>query len=292
MLKMKEVIAESSSVSIGQNEEMEFPPGFRFCPFSWELIQCYVKNKNDGVPLPIQIPVADIYECHPERLPVGFLVVFRQYKDQKGSRVKRSTDGGYWKTTSKDIEITDGENKKIGYLKKFKFMEEKGRNPRNWIMHEYRDLDTNSAKEETTSSANSSRISRYVMCKIYKVGKDPINSPQAIEYTETEIEFEGSCSIPQNHSISINGYHPHQTSSQNMNQFYDNEEEESSIPHTIPISSQSNEGGCLGGLHPTDSIDNVLEFPTSDASALLLDMNQFHDQFPEGPFYIYNSNLL
>eukprot|EP00268_Persea_americana_P066630 TRINITY_DN9097_c1_g1_i1.p1 TRINITY_DN9097_c1_g1~~TRINITY_DN9097_c1_g1_i1.p1 ORF type:complete len:173 (-),score=29.78 TRINITY_DN9097_c1_g1_i1:327-845(-) len=172
-------------------------------------------------------------------------------------------------------------------------MEGKGRNPTNWIMHEYKDLDdTNSAKEETTSIANSSRISRYVLCKIYKVGKDPINSPQAIEYTETEIEFEGSCSIHQNHSISINGFHPHQTSSQNMNQFYDNEVEESSIPHTIPISSQSNEGGCLGGLHPTDSIDNVLEFPTSDASALLLDMNQFHDQFPEGPFYIYNSNLL
>eukprot|EP00268_Persea_americana_P066633 TRINITY_DN9097_c1_g1_i5.p1 TRINITY_DN9097_c1_g1~~TRINITY_DN9097_c1_g1_i5.p1 ORF type:complete len:113 (-),score=24.85 TRINITY_DN9097_c1_g1_i5:300-638(-) len=87
-----------------------------------------------------------------------------------------------------------------------------------------------------------------------------------------------------------------------MNQFYDNEVEESSIPHTIPISSQSNEGGCVGGMHPTDTIDNVLEFPTSDASALLLNMNQFqaqshevnlhHDQFPEeGPFYMYIWNL-
>ncbi|KAJ8628328.1 hypothetical protein MRB53_021635 [Persea americana] len=362
---------------------MEFPPGFRFCPLSWELIQYYVKNKNDGVPLPIQIPVADIYECHPERLPGSTLSLSalepilsfrsalkiwenfkyainnekyyftrRQYKDPRGSRVKRSTDGGYWKTTSKDIEITDGENNKIGYLKKFKFMKGKGRNPTNWIMHEYRDLDTDSAMEETTSIANSSRICRYVMCKIYKVGKDPINSPspiEAIEYTETEIEFEGSISIPQNHRMSINGYHPHQTSSQNMNQFYEkevqnnlstlptgnielnnydgNEVEESSIPHTIPISSQFNEGGCLGGMHPNDSIDNLLEFFTSDelldydadentssifpnsliesqqyqTSALLLNMNQFqaqsheinlqHNQFAEEGLFIFTTGI-
>ncbi|RWR88144.1 hypothetical protein CKAN_01713300 [Cinnamomum micranthum f. kanehirae] len=232
-------------------------------------------------------------------------------------------------------------------------MEGKGRNPTNWIMHEYRDLGTDSAMEETTSIANSSRISRYVMCKIYKVGKDPINSPsptKAIEYTETEIEIEGSCSIPQNHIMSINGYHPHQTSSQNMNQFYDkkvqhnlatlptanielinydgnDEVEEGSIPHTISISSQSNEGGCLGGLHPDDSIDNFLEFFTSDelldydadeitasifpdipiesqqyqASALLLNMNQFqaqsdeinlqHNQFAEEGLFIFTAGI-
>lgn len=61
---------------------------------------------------------------------------------------------GYWKTTSKDTDITDEKNNKIGYLKKFKFFEGKDKKPTNWLMHEFRDLHTVSAMEATTSTEN------------------------------------------------------------------------------------------------------------------------------------------
>lgn len=66
----------------------------------------------------------------------------REYVGQRGvPRVRRTTDAGHWKTSSKDEEIKDENNKKIGYIKKFKFFEGKSKKATNWIMHEFRDLD-------------------------------------------------------------------------------------------------------------------------------------------------------
>lgn len=71
---------------------------------------------------------------------------------------------GYWKTTSKDKDITNDKNKKIGHRKTFKFFEGNDKKPTNWIMHEYRDLNTksememDSAMDASTSNENSNRV--------------------------------------------------------------------------------------------------------------------------------------
>ena len=73
---------------------------------------------------------------------------------------------GYWKTTSKDKDITYDKNKKIGHRKTFKFFEGDDKKPTNWIMHEYRDLNTKSVVEmdlemdASTSNENSDRVSK------------------------------------------------------------------------------------------------------------------------------------
>ncbi|KAJ8628336.1 hypothetical protein MRB53_021643 [Persea americana] len=95
---------------------------------------------------------------------------------------------GYWKTTSKDKDITYDKNKKIGHRKTFKFFEGDDKKPTNWIMHEYRDLNTKSVVEmdlemdASTSNKNSDRIEHYVLCMIYEKGKKcPTNYPPSTQ---------------------------------------------------------------------------------------------------------------
>lgn len=63
---MQMAFLESSS-SGEEKEKMDFPPGFRFDPLLSELI-LYVNLKNYDLPLPYEIPEADLYDCHPKDL--------------------------------------------------------------------------------------------------------------------------------------------------------------------------------------------------------------------------------
>lgn len=80
---------------------------------------------------------------------------------QKGKRVKRSMNEGYWKTTSKDKVIKDANNKKVGCSKTFKFFEGKDKKRTNWIMHEFRDLQTDSAMDDESTSTNISEVRNH-----------------------------------------------------------------------------------------------------------------------------------
>ncbi|KAJ8628332.1 hypothetical protein MRB53_021639 [Persea americana] len=182
---MEMEFGESSAIG-GQNESMELPLGVRFDPHPWELV-LFVTLKNFDLPLPIEIPEVDLYECHPKKLTTEidssfgiygtgryYYLTKRKRRDQRGSRVKRSMNEGYWKTTSKDKDVKKGKNKKIGYHKTFKFFEGDDKKPTNWIMHEYRDLNTKSVMEmdsemdASTSNENSNRDDPYVLCMIYE----------------------------------------------------------------------------------------------------------------------------
>lgn len=88
----------------------------------------------------------------------------RMRKDQKGKRVKRSMNEGFWKNTIKDKVIKDANNKEVGYYKTFKFFEGKDKKVKkstNWIMHEFRDLQTDSAMDDESTSTNFSKVRNH-----------------------------------------------------------------------------------------------------------------------------------
>lgn len=49
---------------------MPLPPGFRFHPTDEELVGYYLKRKEDGVEIELEvIPVIDLYKSNPWELP-------------------------------------------------------------------------------------------------------------------------------------------------------------------------------------------------------------------------------
>ncbi|XP_062155405.1 NAC domain-containing protein 78-like isoform X2 [Alnus glutinosa] len=128
------------------------PPGFRFQPNDQELAY-YLKAKLSGKPLDFEpIAVVDVYNYDPWDLPSKsrlktrdgvwyFFSALERYGN--GSRIKRTTEKGYWKTTGKDREVRHN-SRTVGMKKKF-LVFYTGRAPRgvatNWIMHEYRLVD-------------------------------------------------------------------------------------------------------------------------------------------------------
>ncbi|XXG69666.1 hypothetical protein AAC387_Pa06g2471 [Persea americana] len=96
----------------------------------------------------------------------------RRSKRKAGEKSKRKAgeEGAYWKSTSKDIEITDLNRKLIGYMRKYTLYEAKDeKRSANWHMEEYRFL------------APDGLVDPYVLCKIYD--KDSC----CPKYTDTSI---------------------------------------------------------------------------------------------------------
>ncbi|XP_038719780.1 NAC domain-containing protein 2-like [Tripterygium wilfordii] len=133
---------------------LHLPPGFRFHPSDEELIVHYLKNKVTSSPLPASI-IADIdlYKYNPWELPTKALYgddgwYFFSPRDRKypnGARPNRAAASGYWKATGTDKPILSSCGKKsVGVKKALVFY--KGRPPKglktDWIMHEYRLLDS------------------------------------------------------------------------------------------------------------------------------------------------------
>jgi hypothetical protein len=153
------------------------PPGYRFQPNEDELFY-YLKHKVSGKPLDCDpIAVVDVYKSEPwdlrsnpflsiylcvcvyAGLKIVFLLIFGVGKSRlktrdrewyffsalgrkfgNGSRIKRTTEKGYWKTTGKD-RVVRRNSRAVGMMKKI-LVFHTGRAPHgvrtNWVMHEYR----------------------------------------------------------------------------------------------------------------------------------------------------------
>ncbi|EPS72463.1 nam-like protein 2 [Genlisea aurea] len=159
------------------------PPGFRFHPTDIELIMYYLKRKVTGRKFHFEaISEVNIYKFSPWDLPdmsclkskdlEWFFFCPREKKYASGTRVKRATKNGYWKTTGKDRPISYNAAI-VGTVKTLVF--HMGNAPRgertDWVIHEYRILDKHLAASGLEDA--------YVLCKLFKKsGPGPKNGAQ------------------------------------------------------------------------------------------------------------------
>ncbi|KAL6977175.1 hypothetical protein U1Q18_025968 [Sarracenia purpurea var. burkii] len=126
-------------------------PGFRFCPTDEELVQYYLKRKVCGKPFRFEaVSEIDLCKYEPWELPghsrlktrdlawYFFCRIDRKYGS--GSRLKRATGEGYWKSTGKDRLVchkaqTIGMKKTLVYYSGRRAPDVKRT---NWVIHEYR----------------------------------------------------------------------------------------------------------------------------------------------------------
>ncbi|KAG0477215.1 hypothetical protein HPP92_013619 [Vanilla planifolia] len=175
---------DSSSAS-HQNHHPQLPPGFRFHPTDEELVVHYLKKKALSAPLPLSIIAeVDLYKFDPWELPdkanfgdhEWYFFSPRDRKYPNGARPNRAATSGYWKATGTDKPVLScGGTQKVGVKKALVFYG--GKPPKgvktNWIMHEYRLLDSkpsspSSSSSATTAKKSSLRLDDWVLCRIYK----------------------------------------------------------------------------------------------------------------------------
>ncbi|KAJ9554933.1 hypothetical protein OSB04_009547 [Centaurea solstitialis] len=167
------------------NLNIQLPPGFRFHPTDEELIVHYLQKKVTSTVLPVSIfAEIELYKFNPWELPCKALFgedewYFFSPRDRKypnGVRPNRMAGYGYWKATGTDRPILGSSGEKIVGVKKA-LVFYKGRPPRgvktDWIMHEYRLLDTlacNSRKPK-----ESMRLDDWVLCRVKQKNSTPRN---------------------------------------------------------------------------------------------------------------------
>ncbi|XP_052198721.1 NAC domain-containing protein 1-like [Diospyros lotus] len=163
---------------VAGNCTSELPPGFRFHPTDEELIMYYLRNQSMSRPCPVAIiPEVDIYKFDPWQLPEKaefgenewYFFTPRDRKYPNGARPNRAAVSGYWKATGTDKAIYSGA-KYVGVKKALVFY--KGRPPKgsktDWIMHEYRIIDSRKPASCSKQNGPTMRLDDWVLCRIYK----------------------------------------------------------------------------------------------------------------------------
>ncbi|GJZ94133.1 NAC transcription factor 25-like protein, partial [Tanacetum coccineum] len=128
------------------------------------------------------IAEVDLYKFDPWELPSKAIFGDQEWyffspRDRKypnGMRPNRAATSGYWKATGTDKPILSSTgDQKVGVKKALVFYG--GKPPKgiktNWIMHEYRLVDSTSFKSPTmnlSSKKGSLRLDEWVLCRIYK----------------------------------------------------------------------------------------------------------------------------
>ncbi|XP_042478748.1 NAC domain-containing protein 19-like [Macadamia integrifolia] len=166
------------------------PPGFRFCPNDYELINYYLKKKITNQPLPInRIRDVELYKHNPDYLAEKYqsygedewyFFTPRDRKYKNGFRPNRAAGKGYWKATGADKKIYSNDEL-VGYRKALVFYI--GKAPKgdksDWIMHEFRVVQN--PPLQTIRAPNDMKLDDCVLCKMYK-------KPEKPEAQDTEIQ--------------------------------------------------------------------------------------------------------
>ncbi|GLJ35431.1 hypothetical protein SUGI_0712530 [Cryptomeria japonica] len=189
------------------SQQPQLPPGFRFHPTDEELVVHYLKKKAASAPLPVTIiPEIDLYKFDPWELPgkatfgeqEWYFFSPRDRKYPNGARPNRAATSGYWKATGTDKPIlTSGGTQKVGVKKALVFYG--GRPPKgiktNWIMHEYRLVESGARPAILPNKKGSLRLDDWVLCRIYKKHNNSQRPPER-EQDESCVE-EVLASLPE-----------------------------------------------------------------------------------------------
>ncbi|KAK7364675.1 hypothetical protein VNO80_13416 [Phaseolus coccineus] len=200
---------------MGTPQSNNLPPGFRFHPTDEELILHYLRKKVASIPLAVSIIAeVDIYKCDPWELPAKaafgekewYFFSPRDRKYPNGARPNRAAASGYWKATGTDKNIVaslaGGVREHFGVKKALVFY--KGKPPKgvktNWIMHEYRLVDTN---KPVRIKDTSMRLDDWVLCRIYKKSKHSLSSITEAAQTTLEEQIKDTISPISNTTTTI-----------------------------------------------------------------------------------------
>ncbi|KAG6756481.1 hypothetical protein NC652_028198 [Populus alba x Populus x berolinensis] len=181
--------------------QLSLPPGFRFHPTDEELLVQYLCKKVAGHHFSLQIiGEIDLYKFDPWFLPGKAIFGEKEWyffspRDRKypnGSRPNRVAGSGYWKATGTDKVITT-EGRKVGIKKALVFYV--GKAPKgtktNWIMHEYRLL-------ESSRKSGSTKLDEWVLCRIYKKNSSAAQKSMS-SVSSKEYSTNGSSSSSSSH---------------------------------------------------------------------------------------------
>ncbi|KAH6817376.1 NAC domain containing protein 87 [Perilla frutescens var. frutescens] len=148
------VLVDDNAYELASSAVDEMPPGFRFHPTDYEIINEYLLHKVIHRWFrAVAIGEINLNTCEPWDLPkkaknMGedewFFFFEKETKYPTGMRTNRATPSGYWKATGKDKEIYNNNKHQkrvvVGMKKTLVFY--KGRAPKgdktNWVIHEYR----------------------------------------------------------------------------------------------------------------------------------------------------------
>ncbi|XVF44716.1 hypothetical protein PTKIN_Ptkin02bG0146300 [Pterospermum kingtungense] len=169
---------------MGDNSNVNLPPGFIFYPTDEELVVHFLQRKAALLPChPDVIPDLDLYPYDPWELDGKALGEGNQWYFYSRRTQNRNTSNGYWKAMGIDETVVNSSNsKKVGMKKYFVFyIGEAGPAgiKTNWIMQEYRLSDSDSSSSCSSSSSSSTRSSKrrghsktdytkWVVCRVYE----------------------------------------------------------------------------------------------------------------------------
>ncbi|XXG45178.1 hypothetical protein AAC387_Pa02g0330 [Persea americana] len=156
---------------------LRVPCGYRFRPTDKELLK-YLQRKIDNLPLPCDlIKEVELYKFDPSELLAQFgsrgeekcyffTSTYRKYRN--GIRPSRSTKNGYWKASTGETEIKEGNNV-IGTTRSLVFYcgEHPFEKKTNWIMHEYR-LNEHQSVKHAQFPTDPMKLDKWVICSIYE----------------------------------------------------------------------------------------------------------------------------
>ncbi|XP_022762431.1 NAC domain-containing protein 104-like [Durio zibethinus] len=159
---------------MGDNSNVNLPPGFRFYPTDEELVVHFLQRKAALLPChPDVIPDLELYPYDPWELDGKALAEGNQWYFYSRRTQNRNTSNGYWKPMGIDEPVVNSSSSKNVGMKKY-FVFYIGEGPAgiktNWIMQEYRLPDCDSSSSRSSKRRGHSKIdySKWVVCRVYE----------------------------------------------------------------------------------------------------------------------------